>query len=135
MRDRTFLQGWSNGGSKTLNVMIRQGARVGGSRAALAFYPNCGREALLAPKVATSASIKMFLGGEDEEVAPALCKQVAQRSIDAGTPVFVALDPGATHDFDDPGRRRQSVPRNVAAKADAMARAAAAIDVTKEKGR
>jgi dienelactone hydrolase len=64
--------------------MIRQGARVGGFRAALAFYPGCGREALLAPKVATSASIAMFLGSEDEEVAPALCKQVAQRSIDAG---------------------------------------------------
>jgi dienelactone hydrolase len=60
VRDRIFLQGWSNGGSKTLNVMIRQGARVGGSRAALAFYPNCGREALLAPKVATSASITML---------------------------------------------------------------------------
>jgi carboxymethylenebutenolidase len=41
-----FLQGWSNGGSTTLNVMIRQGANEG-FRAALAFYPGCGKEALL----------------------------------------------------------------------------------------
>jgi carboxymethylenebutenolidase len=39
--------------STTLNVMIRQGMREGGFRAALAFYPGCGREALLAPKIAT----------------------------------------------------------------------------------
>jgi dienelactone hydrolase len=134
-RDRVFLQGWSNGGSTTLNVMIRQGARAGGFRAALAFYPGCGREALLAPKVATSAPITMFLGSDDEEVAPLICQQVAQRSIEAGTPAFVAFYPGATHDFDDPGQKRQSVPGNVAAKADAMARAAAIIEKTKEKGR
>jgi dienelactone hydrolase len=39
VRDRIFLQGWSNDGSTTLNVMIRQGVRVGGFRAALVFYP------------------------------------------------------------------------------------------------
>jgi dienelactone hydrolase len=74
-RDRIFLQGWSNGGSTTLNVMIRQGTRVDGFRAALAFYPGCGREALLAPKVTTPAPITMFLGSDDEEVSPAICQQ------------------------------------------------------------
>ena len=39
--NRIFIQGWSNGGSTTLNVMIRQGAKAG-FRAALAFYPGCG---------------------------------------------------------------------------------------------
>ncbi len=135
VRDRILLQGWSNGGSTTLNVMIRQGGRAGGFRAALAFYPGCGREALLAQKVATSAPITMFLGSDDEEVAPALCQEVAQRSTEAGTPIFVAFYSGATHDFDDPGQRRQSVRGNVAAKADAMARAAALVEKTKEKGR
>jgi carboxymethylenebutenolidase len=135
VRDRVFLQGWSNGASTTLNVMIRQGGRVDGFRAALAFYPGCGREALLAPKVATSAPITMFLGSDDEEVAPAICQQVAQRSIEAGTSLVVAFYPGATHDFDDPGQRRQSVPANVAAKADAMAKAAAVVGSAKEKGR
>jgi carboxymethylenebutenolidase len=135
VRDRVFLQGWSNGASTTLNVMNREGARADGFRAALAFYPGCGREALLAPKIATSAPITMFLGSDDEEVSPAICQQVAQRSIEAGAPISVAFYPGATHDFDDPGQKRQSVAGNVAAKADAMAKAAALIESTKEKGR
>jgi dienelactone hydrolase len=133
VRDRIFLQGWSNGGSTALNVMIRQGTRAGGFRAALAFYPGCGREALLAPKITTSAPITMFLGSDDEEVAPTLCQQVAQRSIENAKPVSVAFYSGATHDFDDPGQRRQSVPGNVAAKANAMEKAAAIIERTKER--
>src|SRR5258708_10818307 len=43
-----FLQGWSNGGSTALNVMIRQGNQKG-YRGALVFYPGCGQAALLAP--------------------------------------------------------------------------------------
>jgi dienelactone hydrolase len=31
---------------------------------------------------------------------------------------------GATHDFDDPGKKRQSVPGNAAAREDALRRAA-----------
>src|SRR5215475_6473116 len=42
---RIFLQGWSNGGSTALNVMIRQGAGAG-FRGALVFYPGCGKAAL-----------------------------------------------------------------------------------------
>ena len=66
----------------------------------------------------------MFLGADDEEVSPEICQHVAQRSIDAGTHVNLTLYPGATHDFDDPGEKRQRMPGNQAAKADAMARAA-----------
>jgi carboxymethylenebutenolidase len=127
---RIFLQGWSNGGSTTLNVMIRQGAS-GGFRAALAFYPGCGREALLEEAVKTTAPLSLFLGADDEEVSPAICQHVAQRSIDAGSAVFVALYPGATHDFDDPGERREAVPGNRSARQDAMAKAAAIIDGTR----
>jgi dienelactone hydrolase len=128
---RIFLQGWSNGGSTALNVMIRQGiqqADRSGFRAALAFYPGCGREALLKPVVATSAPIAMFLGSDDEEVSPTICQHVAERSRAAGTAIDVTLYPGATHDFDDPGEKRQSVPGNVAAKEDAMQRAIAAVE-------
>jgi dienelactone hydrolase len=127
------LQGWSNGGSTTLNAMIRQGTRAGGFRAALAFYPGCGREALLAPEVSTSAPIAIFLGSDDEEVSPVICQEVARRSIGAGTSVSVAFYSGATHDFDDPGERRQSVPGNVTAKADAMAKAAAFVNGARER--
>jgi carboxymethylenebutenolidase len=124
---RIFLQGWSNGGSTTLNVMIRQGSK-GGFAAALAFYPGCGTSALLANAVATTAPVTMFLASDDEEVSPTICQHVAERSIDAGTNVFVALYPGATHDFDDPGEKRQAVPGNVSATADAMAKAAAVVE-------
>jgi len=126
--NRIFLQGWSNGGSTTLNVMIRQGAKPSGFRAALAFYPGCGREALLKNAVATTAPIAMFLGSDDEEVSPTICQHVADRSREAGTTIDVTLYPGATHDFDDPGEKRQSVPGNADAKADAMKRAIAVVE-------
>jgi dienelactone hydrolase len=129
--NRIFLQGWSNGGSTALNVMIRQGTR-GGFRAALAFYPGCGRGALLANAVATSAPLALFLGSDDEEISPEICRHVAQRSIDAGTFVTTALYPGATHDFDDPGAKRQSVPANQAAKADAMTQAIAIVNAIRD---
>ena len=125
--NRIFLQGWSNGGSTTLNVMIRQGGK-GGFRAALAFYPGCGRLALLDNAVSATAPVAMFLAEDDEEVSPTICRHVADRSIDAGTSLTVTLYPGATHDFDDPGEKRQEVPGNAAAKADAMAKAAAVVD-------
>jgi len=125
--NRVSLQGWSNGGSTALNVMIRQKANDG-FRAALVFYPGCGREALLENTVATTTPLAMFLGADDEEVSPSICQHVAERSINAGTSIDVTLYPGATHDFDDPGERRQSVPGNQAAREDAMAHAAAVID-------
>jgi len=124
---KIFLQGWSNGGSTTLNVMIRQGAQEGGFAAALAFYPGCGIAALLENAVRTTAPITMFLASDDEEVSPAICQHVATRSIDAATPLSVTLYAGATHDFDDPGEKRQAVPANASAKADAMAKAAAVV--------
>ncbi|MCG2626176.1 dienelactone hydrolase family protein [Bradyrhizobium sp. WYCCWR 13023] len=127
VQNRVFLQGWSNGGSTTLNVMIRQGKQTG-FRAALAFYPGCGKEALLDSTVLTTTPITMFLGTDDEEVSPEICQHVAERSRAAGTPVDALLYPGATHDFDDPGEKRQSVPGNVAAKADAMSRAIAIVN-------
>lgn len=122
---RIFLQGWSNGGSTALNVMIRQGANAG-FRAALAFYPGCGSAALLQDKVTTPAPIAMFLGTADEEVSPLKCQEVVNRSL--GTTFAVSLYIGATHDFDDPGEKRQSVPANVKAKADAMKKAVGMVE-------
>jgi carboxymethylenebutenolidase len=128
--NRIFLQGWSNGGSTTLNVMIRQGAK-GGFRAAIAFYPGCGRLALLDDTIRTTTPITMFLGEDDEEVRPDICEHVAERSRAAGTKLEATMYPGATHDFDDPGERRQSVPENEAARADAMARAVRVVEGVK----
>jgi len=125
--NRIVLQGWSNGGSTALNVMIRQGAGSG-FRAALAFYPGCGRSALLDDTIRTTTPITMFLGEDDEEVSPTICQHVAERSLAAGTKLEATMYPGATHDFDDPGERRQKVAANAAARADAMARAVRVVE-------
>ncbi|UVO34069.1 dienelactone hydrolase family protein [Bradyrhizobium arachidis] len=122
-----YLQGWSNGGSTALNVMIRQG-RQAGYRGALVFYPGCGQSALLASTILTTAPIAMFMGADDEEVSPALCQRVADRSRQAGSPIDVTLYPGATHDFDEPSSRRQATPGNQAAMNDALVKVASWLD-------
>jgi dienelactone hydrolase len=123
--DRIFLQGWSNGGSTALNVMQRQGTKTSGFRAALALYPGCGPKALLAPTLATTAPVILLLGSDDEEVSPARCREMARRSTEAGSKIDVVLYPGATHGFDDPGGRHQSIPANRSALEDALKRAIA----------
>jgi len=129
--DRVMLQGWSNGASTALNTMLRQaaGAAVDTThrfRAALVFYPGCGPQALLTRRVAVDAPVWVFLGAADEEVSPTVCAETLARA--TGGPVAVTTYPGATHDFDDPGKARQSDAANRDAKADAMARAAALLD-------
>ena len=128
---RIFLQGWSNGGSTALNVLQRQGTKQG-FRGALAFYPGCGPKALLAQTLTTSAPITMLLGSNDEEVSPQRCQEFAQRSIAAGSKIDVTLYPGATHGFDDPDRKHQSVPGNAAATADVLKRAIAIVDALRD---
>jgi len=130
--NRIVLQGWSNGGSTAINVMFRQGLRQGsGYRAALVFYPGCGEQALLAPTLATSAPVTMFLASDDEEVSPAICAHVAARSREAGTPIDVVTYQGATHDFDEPSQSRQAVPGNRDAMVDALKRALAIVEAVR----
>lgn len=126
-----MLQGWSNGASTALNTMMRQAAgdsadKAHRFRAALVFYPGCGPKALLSRRVATDAPVWVFLGSADEEVSPTVCAEVLAHA--SGGPVSVTTYPGATHDFDDPGKARQSDAANREAKADAMARAAKVLD-------
>ncbi|MBR0726845.1 dienelactone hydrolase family protein [Bradyrhizobium manausense] len=128
--DQIYLQGWSNGGSTALNVMIRQANQQGnqaGYRGALVFYPGCGQTALLTSTISTRAPIAVFLGADDEEVWPATCQHVADRSRQAGSPIDVIVYPGATHDFDEPSSRRQSAPGNQAALDDALVKAIAIV--------
>jgi carboxymethylenebutenolidase len=128
LADRIFLQGWSNGGSTALNVMQRQGTKTSGFRAALALHPGCGPKALLAPALVTTAPVMLLLGSDDEEVSPARCQDMARRSIEAGGRIDVVLYPGATHGFDDPGNRHQSIPANRSALEDALKRAMAFVE-------
>ena len=130
-RSRVFLQGWSNGASTALNVMTRQSQQTG-YRAALVFYPGCGTAALLGPVLSTTAPITMFLAADDEEVSPGNCVRVADRSREAGTRIDVVTYPGATHDFDEPSKSRQSVAGNRAALADVLTRAIDAVEAARD---
>jgi carboxymethylenebutenolidase len=123
---RIFLQGWSNGASTTLNVMYRQAQSASsGFRAALAFYPGCGPRALISQDYKTIAPVTVFLGSDDEEVSPIVCHRVLDPVAASGGVLTLVDYPGATHDFDDPGRKRQSIPGNAAARDDVLKRAAA----------
>ena len=95
-----------------------------GFRAALAFYPACGLKGMFEEGGDKPyAPVRVLQGDADEEVSPKRCAALVEKSRAAGGDIEIKLYPGATHDFDDPGRTRQSVDANVAAKADALVRA------------
>jgi carboxymethylenebutenolidase len=124
---RIGLMGWSNGGSATLASMAPDAPGLaqqpGGFRAALAFYPGCNLKHPLAAPYKPYASVRVLMGEADEEVSPKICEHFVDRSRAQGADIEITLYPGASHDFDDPGRNRQTLPANAAAKADAMTRA------------
>ena len=130
IKDRVFLQGWSNGGSATLSTMAE--ATVGmekptidaGFRAAIAVYPACGRLAnQYGATYRSYAPVLLLIGTEDEEVSFSRCEKFAQSSR-AGDVEFIRY-PGATHSFDTPNAKRTSVAANVAATHDTEVRAEA----------
>ncbi len=127
--DRVGVQGWSNGGSTTLNVMGVQNPGlatpdpISGFRAAMAFYPGCGRSSLYQKDYRSYGPLIVFLAGDDEEVSPQLCEKMLQRAKDAGNNIEVIKYVGASHGFDDPGEKRQSVDANHRATLDAEQRA------------
>ncbi|MGJ4996612.1 dienelactone hydrolase family protein [Bradyrhizobium sp. HKCCYLS3077] len=123
-QSRILLQGWSNGGSTSLNVLFRQGTQTAGFRGALVFYPGCGDKSLLGPTLTSRVPIQLFLAADDEEVSPTLCSAMADRSRQAGTAIDVTIYPGATHGFDEPAASRQSIPGNGPAMDDTLRRAA-----------
>jgi carboxymethylenebutenolidase len=121
---RIYLQGWSNGASTALNVMYRQAlAGAAGFRAAMAFYPGCGPAALLTRDYKTAAPVTVFLGTDDEEVSPEMCHRVLDPAAKV-SPIELIDYQDATHDFDDPGNKRQREPRNQDAREDVLKRAA-----------
>ena len=132
--DSIVLQGWSNGGSATLATLAVVAADTPGAaahgpvlgfRSAVAFYPACGLKGMFEDGYRPYAPIRVWMGDADEEVSPKRCATLVEKSRAQGGDIAIKLYPGATHDFDDPGRKRQSVDGNVAAKADAMAQAPA----------
>jgi dienelactone hydrolase len=127
--DRIGLQGWSNGGSATLASMAPDAPGFArhtpdtGFRAALAFYPACGLKGRFATIGYLSyAPLRVFVGTADEEISPRICRELLAQ---AGGDVKVQFYKGATHDFDDPGRSRQSIPANADAWRDVVQQAPA----------
>lgn len=128
---RIGLQGWSNGGSTALATMATGTlqsiglAPDAGFRAALAFYPGCGLNGVFRDGYTAYAPVQILIGAADEEVSPPRCEALVADNRRPGNAIAITLYPGATHDFDDPGRKRQGVEANVAALADATVKAAA----------
>ena len=126
---RIALQGWSNGGSATLASMADVTlATVGlsssnGFRGGIAFYPACGLQGRFDGGIRPYAPVLVLSGDADEEVSAARCGRLVDMSRRSGGDISIVVYPGATHDFDDPGRKRQSVEANVEADADAIQRA------------
>lgn len=130
IKDRIGLQGWSNGAMAGLATLDREAPGIAeptperGFRGALIFYPGCRDQ--LAKAYRPYAPAVMFIASNDEEVAPLPCSQLAEQVKARGVNDFeLVWYDGATHNFDDPGSRRQSVEGNKRARADSMARAAA----------
>jgi dienelactone hydrolase len=127
--DRIGLQGWSNGGSAALATMapdapgIASHTPADGFRAALAFYPACGlKDHFATIGYSTYAPLRVFVGTADEEISPRRCGDLLEK---AGGDVRIRFYEGATHDFDDPGIKRQSNWANADAREDVIARATA----------
>ena len=53
------------------------------------------------------------------------CVKLVTKARAGGSDIEFTTYPGATHDFDDPGKKRQSVPENAAATRDATEKAVA----------
>jgi len=128
--DRVGLQGWSNGGSAALAAMavgapgISKPSPSSGFRAALVFYPGCKLKSHFAEEgFLPYAPVRVFHGSDDEEVSAIRCAKLVERSRSLGGDIEMTLYDGATHDFDDPGRRRQGVDANAKAFADVVPKA------------
>lgn len=127
---RIGVQGWSNGGMTVLVTMsdhapgIDQPTPETGFHAAIAEYPGCGMDAIKRRYVSYSP-VLMMIGSADEEVSPKRCEEFAQKARASGSNLELMVYPGAEHNFDDPGKTKQSNPANRRATEDAMRRAEA----------
>jgi dienelactone hydrolase len=126
---RIALQGWSNGGSATIAAMAQETAAKAGVKenegfaGAIAFYPACTLHHEYDASYLPYAPVRVFSGDEDEEVSAERCRHLVTRSRAAGNDIEIVVYHGATHDFDDPGVRRQRVKANAEAAQDAFTRA------------
>jgi dienelactone hydrolase len=119
--ERIGVQGWSNGGMTVLVTMGEHapGLEQPGFKAAIAEYPGCGMDAVKGA-YRMYAPVLMMVASADEEVSPKRCEEFAKRAQGAGSKLQLKVYEGAEHNFDDPGKKKQSNPANQRATADAM---------------
>ena len=96
------------------------GRRVQG-RARL--LPGCGLQDRFKDGYLPYAPTLVLSGDADEEVSTERCVRLVAASRAKGGDIRITVYPGATHDFDDPGEKRQGVPANAAATKDAIRQA------------
>jgi carboxymethylenebutenolidase len=125
---RIGVQGWSNGAMTVLATLSDQAPGIDnpnpskGFRAALAEYPGCGMDAVKG-EYRAYAPLLLMIAAEDEEVSPKICESFAKRAKAAGSPLQTVVYPGAHHNYDDPGAKKQSVPANRRATEETYRRA------------
>jgi dienelactone hydrolase len=125
--ERIGVQGWSNGAMTVLVTIsskapgISNPTRETGFRAALAEYPGCGMDAIKG-EYHNYSPLLMMVASADEEVSPKICEKFADKAKQSNSLELVVYE-GAEHNFDDPGKKRQSNPANSRATEDAFRRA------------
>lgn len=126
--DRIGVQGWSNGAMTVLVTMSRNAPGIrnptpeNGFRVALAEYPGCGMEAIRGD-YRPYAHLLIMVASADEEVSPKICEEFAARAKGRGADLQLVVYQGAEHNFDDPGKKKQSNPANQHATEETMRRA------------
>ena len=109
---------------KGIHITIADHTPAAGFRAGLVFYAGCGlREKYKSQGFKPYTSVLEFHGTADEETGFNTCRRLVDKTRAAGGDIELVSYDDATHDFDDPGRKRQSVPANQQARTDAIARA------------
>ncbi len=126
--DRIGVQGWSNGGMTVLVTMSQHAPGIEnptpetGFRVALAEYPGCGMEAV-SGEYRPYAHLLLEVASADAEVSPKKCAAFAERAKRGGADIDFVIYEGAEHNFDDPGKKKQSNPANQQATEETMKRA------------
>ncbi len=130
IRDRIGVHGWSNGGMTVLAAIgmnasgLADSTPASGFRAALAQYPSC-REQRRRGDYRPYAPLLMLVAGDDEEVSPHICQELAAVLTARGAAVEIVTYENAQHAYDDPGKARQSREGNRRALEDTLRRAEA----------
>jgi carboxymethylenebutenolidase len=91
-------------------------------RAAIAQYPGCGIESNNPPRT-ISIPLLLTVAGNDDEVSPFRCQQLAARMMNQGATVRFLWFEGASRGYDSPDAKTQSVDANRQALERTMAEA------------